>query len=243
MVQASTCPISTSAGRILAWNPFFAFAAVPLLGLSGWRKRVSFASMAKRPAKEETRAAILEAATRILAKRGAEHVPFAEIAEAAGVSRTLVYFHFKDRAGLVQAARLRAVEILGRRFAQVSAGKESGLDRIEAIGRAYWAFGKEHPAEFSILVISDPPLDQRAKEAEMAPIERMAKVLREGIRDGSIRKNLGDPRVTSVCLWGFTHGLSMLAAGKGGNLEREMGVTPKSLMDFGFSLMRASLKK
>lgn len=199
--------------------------------------------MAKRAAKEETREGILESATRLLAERGADRVPFAEIAEAAGVSRTLVYFHFKNRAGLIQAARLRAVGILGRRFAEVSAGKESGLDRIEAIGRAYWAFGKEHPAEFSILVASDPPSDPRAKEAEMAPIERMVQVLREGIRDGSIRKDLGDLRVTSVCLWGFTHGLSMLAAGKGGDFEREMGIPPKSLMDFGFSLMRASLKK
>jgi AcrR family transcriptional regulator len=198
--------------------------------------------MAKKASKEQSRALILEAATRILAERGSD-VGFAEIAEAAGVSRTLVYFHFKDRAGLIQAARLRAVGLLGDRFAEVSSGGESGLDRIEAIGRAYYAFGKDHPAEFQILVISEPPSDPKAKQAEMAPIELMVKVLREGIRDGSIRKNLGDPKATSVCLWGFTHGLSMLAAGKGGDFEREMGITPKSLMDFGFSLMRASLKK
>ncbi len=198
--------------------------------------------MAKRTSKARSRALILEAATRILAERGTD-VGFAEIAEAAGVSRTLVYFHFKDRAGLIQAARLRAVELLGRRFAEVSSGAGSGLDRIEAIGRAYYAFGKDHPSEFQILLVSGPPSDPKAKEREMAPIELMAKVLREGIRDGSIRKNLGNPKVTSVCLWGFTHGLSMLAAGKGGDFEREMGITPKSLMDFGFSLMRASLKK
>jgi AcrR family transcriptional regulator len=50
-----------------------------------------------------TRSRILEAAWELARERGAGAITIAEIAAAAGVSRQLVYFHFKNRAGLLVA--------------------------------------------------------------------------------------------------------------------------------------------
>jgi AcrR family transcriptional regulator len=52
---------------------------------------------------ERTRTRILEAAWSEVRRRGTAEVTIARIAEAAGVTRQLVYFHFGNRAGLLTA--------------------------------------------------------------------------------------------------------------------------------------------
>jgi AcrR family transcriptional regulator len=59
---------------------------------------------------------ILDAAERCLGRLGVQRVSMADVAEAAGVSRGSVYFHFPDRDALVRAALARAAE----RFVQSS---------------------------------------------------------------------------------------------------------------------------
>jgi AcrR family transcriptional regulator len=51
----------------------------------------------------DTRSRILETAWALVRDRGTSGVTVAEIADAAGVSRQLVYFHFENRAGLLLA--------------------------------------------------------------------------------------------------------------------------------------------
>lgn len=51
----------------------------------------------------DTRSRILEVAWGLVRERGPGGVTIAEIAAAAGVSRQLVYFHFRSRAGLLVA--------------------------------------------------------------------------------------------------------------------------------------------
>ncbi|MCX5010873.1 TetR/AcrR family transcriptional regulator [Streptomyces sp. NBC_00555] len=45
---------------------------------------------------------ILEAAVRVIARSGVRGLRVEELAAEAGVSTALIYYHFKDRAGLVQ---------------------------------------------------------------------------------------------------------------------------------------------
>ncbi|MFB0626276.1 TetR/AcrR family transcriptional regulator [Streptomyces sp. AB3(2024)] len=45
---------------------------------------------------------ILEAAVRVIARNGVRGLRVEELATEAGVSTALIYYHFKDRAGLVQ---------------------------------------------------------------------------------------------------------------------------------------------
>ncbi|MFE3326595.1 TetR/AcrR family transcriptional regulator [Streptomyces sp. NPDC059176] len=47
------------------------------------------------------RTAILEAAARVIAQRGIRGLRVEELAEEAGVSTSLIYYHFRDRAGLL----------------------------------------------------------------------------------------------------------------------------------------------
>jgi hypothetical protein len=76
-----------------------------------------------------------------------------------------------------------------------------------------------------------------------AVMELMTTVLRRGQKDGSVRRNLGDPLLTALCLWAFSHGMLQIASTMACGLEQSHGVKPAQLIDFGFELLRAALKK
>ncbi|GAA2772423.1 TetR/AcrR family transcriptional regulator [Streptomyces showdoensis] len=71
----------------------------------------------------DRRTAILEAAARTLARRGVRGLRVDELASEAGVSTALVYYHFKDRAGLLG----RTLEFMTDRARQYTAG-QSGTE-------------------------------------------------------------------------------------------------------------------
>ena len=52
---------------------------------------------------EQTRSSIMDAAERMFVKNGVGQTSLEQIARAAGVTRGAVYWHFKDKADLLQA--------------------------------------------------------------------------------------------------------------------------------------------
>ncbi|MEU1508004.1 TetR/AcrR family transcriptional regulator [Kitasatospora sp. NPDC005748] len=51
----------------------------------------------------DRRTLIMEAAARVIARRGVRGLRVEELASEAGVSTALIYYHFKDRAGILRA--------------------------------------------------------------------------------------------------------------------------------------------
>ena len=66
--------------------------------------------MARRTREEAlaTREQLLDAAERVFRKRGVGHTTLAEVADAAGVTRGAVYWHFRSKADLFEAMVARA---------------------------------------------------------------------------------------------------------------------------------------
>ena len=62
-----------------------------------------------------------------------------------------------------------------------------------------------------------------------------------GIRDGSIRADVGSPMLMSVTLWGFMHGIIQLTTTKAHALAHH-GVAPKALIDFAINMITRDLK-
>ncbi len=75
-----------------------------------------------RLAREERRALIVDAAAEVFRGRDPGEVTFEEIADAAGVSRALVYNYFGDRHGLLAAVHRRYVDVLQSRVTEAMAG-------------------------------------------------------------------------------------------------------------------------
>jgi AcrR family transcriptional regulator len=78
------------------------------------------------------REAILAAALQLLRERGIARVTSREVAAQAGVSEASVFYHYKDRAGLLQAVFEQGLEPLQ---ALASRGRLAGVGLHEALTR------------------------------------------------------------------------------------------------------------
>ena len=96
--------------------------------------------------KASRREVIIEAALAASEEAGAGVVvPLQDIAERAGVVRTVVYRHFNDRAELDHAMQQRALEMLRDAVTDSLALEGSISDIIERVVMAYVSWAAEHP--------------------------------------------------------------------------------------------------
>jgi hypothetical protein len=69
----------------------------------------------------------------------------------------------------------------------------------------------------------------------------MVASLNRGVADGSIRADIGDPYVTSLALWAFSHGMVQIAATKSGQMETE-GIPVQRFLDHAIAMALRTLK-
>ncbi|MGI8939355.1 MAG: TetR/AcrR family transcriptional regulator [Iamia sp.] len=125
---------------------------------------------------EVRRQLILDAAERVMAGRLPAEVTFEEVAEAAAVSRALVYNYFNDRTGLLVALAERTLDRLDR---EVRAALDPGLDiagQVEALGQAYIRHARANGSTWTLLARSgllDHPTVQGARADRVAHIARL----------------------------------------------------------------------
>jgi AcrR family transcriptional regulator len=100
---------------------------------------------------EIRREQIVAAAALVFEGRDPADVTFEEIADAAGVSRALVYNYFGDRGGLLAAVYLRAFQRLDD---EITAAVDASLpapQRVREIVRSYLRFARTHSGAWQLL--------------------------------------------------------------------------------------------
>lgn len=201
--------------------------------------------------REQRRQELLDAAEIVFAERGVEAATFGQVAKAARWSRPLVYVYFPTKEDLVYALTERALVELHRRFLAAANGPGPGLEQTMAIGRAYHRFALEHPLYYELLMHMNiqeatagaySPAEEACLQCGKQVIGLIAETLVRGLGDGSVRPGIGDPGLTAISLWAYTHGLIQLGKQKERVLEREHGIGVDALMEHGFRLMRGALR-
>jgi AcrR family transcriptional regulator len=81
--------------------------------------------------KEPKRDAILNAAIAGIARGGARGLRIEQVAEDAGVSQGLIYYHFTDRTGLLEATFAHLDAVVGRSNAIARAQGTTARERLE----------------------------------------------------------------------------------------------------------------
>jgi AcrR family transcriptional regulator len=199
--------------------------------------------------RDRRRGEILDAAEALYADAGWDTVTMDQLARRARLSRALIYVYFRDKTDLRLAIVERALERLRDRMAAASASKPLGIDQLEAIGWAYMDFSREEPHRFDACARFEAhaPDPDGANPASAACLqmahqvhEIVATAIARGVDDGSIRKDVGDPLVTALSLWAFTHGAIQIARTKGGQITHE-GIAIDTLMASSIQLIRRAL--
>jgi AcrR family transcriptional regulator len=206
---------------------------------------MSYIAERREDEKERRRAEILNAAESLYIKKGWDALTVEQVARSARLSRALVYVYFRDKEDLLFAIGERAMRLLCERFAAAVAAHRSGMDQIEAIGRAYIGYAAEFPHYFdfcsrfqSQASATDPSINEGScKMAGDQVLTTVVQAIEAGMRDGSIRSDIGDPCMFAMTLWAFTHGIIQLATVKGGDLVRR-GIAIPAFNDNAFLLIR-----
>lgn len=214
---------------------------------------MSYISERRQEEKDRRRGQILDAAEDLYRELGWDAVTMDSVARNARLSRALVYVYFRDKRDLHLGIALRALELLRARFDEARARARTGLDQVEAIGRAYMAYGQEFPHYFDAFARlemqsaeSAPgatqagPQEQASMQAVAAVHQCVVDALEAGQRDGTISADIGEPCITSRVLWGFTHGVIQIAITKSGQLA-QFGIGVPQFGQHAITLLRQML--
>ena len=199
--------------------------------------------------KARRRAEILDAAETVAASVGAAAMSMDMVARQARLSRALLYVYFADKFDLNVALCERALQLLRRRMQAATARHRRGIDQVAACGRAYVAFAHRYPVYFEVVSLfqAHAPGSHGRRDNEAAcktcgdAVHAVTvAALRRGVTDGSIRRDLGDPALAAVTLWGFMHGIIQLTTTKSAVLAED-GISVRRLVDHAVELCLRSL--
>ena len=200
--------------------------------------------------KEARRESIIDAAEAVFSARGFEGATMADIAEQARLSRALVYVYFKDKEELLVAITLRGLQLLRRSFERAVAKANTGLAKVEAIGRAYIEFGRTQPDYFQPIARAETKTTTVSSELEEACQREGAKLcritadaVRTGIQDGSIDPSISDPDAYAFVLWGLVHGIVQVATAKACTLEKSYGFEIDDIADKAIALIQRGIAR
>ncbi|GGX16978.1 TetR/AcrR family transcriptional regulator [Streptomyces noursei] len=121
---------------------------------------------------EERREQLIAVALDLFSHRSPEDVSIDEIAEAAGISRPLVYHYFPGKQQLYEAALRRAADELTARFVEPREGPLGA--RLLRVMERYFDFVEEHGPGFSALMRGGPAIGSTRTSALIDGVRQAA---------------------------------------------------------------------
>ncbi|WP_370966974.1 TetR/AcrR family transcriptional regulator [Amycolatopsis sp. cg9] len=157
----------------------------------------------------ETERRVLDAAMALIARSGSRAVTLAEVGEAAGYSRGIVYHHFGSRERLLEAVLDEA-----QRF-DVPDYRGDGLDHLVRIVEAYLRnVVRRTPSARAFLqlwgeaIAADPALAPLFARRDADFRQLLANVVRQGVADGTVRPD-ANPAAAAVLVVALVRGTGL----------------------------------
>jgi len=117
---------------------------------------------------------ILDAADTVFRDRAPGDVTFEAVAEAADVSRALLYNYFGDRKGLLAAIEVRALRRLDDALLAVLDPSLEPAQQLRPLANAYVEFSKAHGQTWRVLAATGATDHPSVHAARRTRVERLA---------------------------------------------------------------------
>lgn len=155
---------------------------------------------------EALRNAILTAASQLFIERGFGGTNIRDIAKALGVTRTALYYYFKNKEAILERVAEDIIFTANRQTANVSAKSElDPLNALVFIVERHARLILSRPVEFRVFDRSevDLPVKQRrlAETARRGVLANFTEVIERGIQSGDFRAV--DARVAALAIIGM----------------------------------------
>lgn len=160
----------------------------------------------------DLRAALLAAAERILERNGLAGLTLRAAARETGVSHAAPKNHFDDLAGLLSDLAAVGFDRLAETMRAAVRDAATPGARMKAMGSAYVAFARRHPALF-VLMFRGERLDMRRPGLRNSATAAMQMLV------GAVGERRGEPVDTTLTLeqaaqvagaWSLVHGFALL---------------------------------
>jgi AcrR family transcriptional regulator len=143
---------------------------------------------------------VVAAAAQLADAQGLESVTLARLAARLGVRAPSLYAHVDGLADLRRRIAARGVRELTGALQAAAAGR-SGADSLQAIARAYRAYGLAHPGTYEALQRAPDVSDRESEEAARRLVDVVVAVLRGYGLEG--KEALHGVRIVRAALHGF----------------------------------------
>jgi AcrR family transcriptional regulator len=141
-------------------------------------------------------AQILDAACRVIVRDGASALRMADVADEAGVSRTLVHYYFETRADLLARVFAYTDDRADERAVAGLRALPTGARRVERLLRVYLDDEKVFRTNWVLWMetwraaVFEPELRQAVIDSNRDWIRQIAEQVEQGQADGSIRRTV-----------------------------------------------------
>jgi AcrR family transcriptional regulator len=149
---------------------------------------------------------ILQAATRLFIERGFDGTAMYDIAEALGVTRTAIYYYYKNKEAILVALTENITRVAAQLAEQTAHHKN--LTPVEALRTVVDRHAQliiDHAEQFRVVERSEERLPPRLRAAaadyRRSVVANFSAVIERGIRSGDFRPT--DARVTAFAIIGM----------------------------------------
>lgn len=158
----------------------------------------------------DLKAALVEAALRLIARHGPRGFSLSQAAAAAGVTVGAPYKHFADKEALFIYIAAQGFEELCKRLETArSEGSGGPADRLVGLALAYVRFAQENPAHFQVMF--DSTLHRRNDLALSVPAGGAFRILTDAVKEFAAQSRVPNEETLTAALWAMMHGHAALA--------------------------------
>ncbi len=127
-----------------------------------------------------------------------------DIAKETELARGTLYLYFKNKDDIYIAIAIRGSKILNQMFREGFQEGKTGVEKIRSLISAFCEFNKKYPGYYAAYYYSRmfdfkafPELEE-LKRIRMDTSGMVVESLREGIKDGTVRKDIDPLKATLV---------------------------------------------
>jgi len=149
-----------------------------------------------------TRQRILAEATRAFGARGYGQTSLDDVAEAAGIRKQSLLYHFPSKDDLFAAAAIDAARSVGEALDEALGPDPAGLDRLEALVRGVYRLADQRPEVVAMIreaARTGPPASDRVAQAMKPLADAAVRWLSDAMDTGHLRRL--DPRVALLTIY------------------------------------------
>ena len=182
----------------------------------------------------DTRTRLLDAAQDLVQSVGANGMSYQDLSEVVGIRKASIHHHFPTKSSLLVAL----VDRYSARFLElvvaIQNSSATGATKLKRYCKLFEATLDQtrcrHACPCGMLgaeiATMDPPAAERLRAFYLANTERVATMLEEGKRDGSLRFE-GDPRTLAWMLFSLLEGAMLVV-----RVEGQLDLFRKMLQQF-----------